>query len=179
MHTSLQIGENVSPEASSYINFRTLVRSTMKHLILQNSLNFLLTQGAIKCCNLRIPGRKETPFPSPLQWEGGGHVCAAAQPVHGRGCPGEHLEGYSAGCFSLYSLPTLARESLPMGNLSLLPRFLGVLPPRERGAPWVFPPCSTTHRGHLDPLRLPQRGGERGKIPKEGVHLPQVRASFW
>ena len=79
---------------------------------------------------------------------------------------------------SLYSLPALARESLPMGNRSFLPQFLGVPPPRETGAPWALPPCSTTHRGRLGPLWLPQRGGEKGKIPKEVVHLPEVRADF-
>lgn len=41
---------------------------------------------------------------------------------------------------SLYTLPTLARESLLMGNLSFLPQFLGVLAPRGMGARWVFLP---------------------------------------
>lgn len=53
--------------------------------------------------------------------------------VPGKGCTGEHPE---VCCF--YTLLTLAREPLPMGNLSFLPQFLG-----------VFSPGSQEHHGFV------------------------------
>lgn len=157
------------------------VRNSLEQLILQSSLNFLLTQGAIKRCNLRIPSRKETPFPSPFQWQGWA-MSATAQLMS----TSRHTQ--LAGC-KLYNSLTLVREVLPMGNLSFCPSSWGSFtsswgsfPQREVGlqhnplqasGPTVVAPKIWWKRE--DPKR-DEGASPRGKRELLGEIWPQSRA---